>query len=217
MQIIREAHRYADAGLYVIPIRERDKRPAIKTGPEHMTAATISHGVIDAWWTAHPEWNVAIVCSPSKLVVVDIDGPEGEDTLNELVAMYGEPPATWEAHTARGRHLLYRWPEGRRIRTTVAGPKLDIRGAGSYIVAPPSIHPSGDTYTWTETEGPIAVAPHWLIAGRADQPAAEHRTERDGFHKGLPLDMVADIWDTAYERLRFAGLTEAAAALRAYR
>ena len=47
-------------------------------------------------------------------------------------------------------------------------PGLDTRSSGGYIVAPPSIHPSGRSYRWRPGHGPaeieIAAAPDWLIA-----------------------------------------------------
>ena len=166
MDTLSEALRYGEAGLHVIPIRARSKRPAIRTGPAHTDAATVDPLVIYDWFADRPDWNVAIVCTPSKLVVIDIDGPEGEVSLTKLTDMYGDPPATWEAETANGRHLLYRWPTNHPIPTFSADTKLDIRGAGSYIVAPPSTHPTGHIYRWTATGGPIPDAPRWLTDRR---------------------------------------------------
>ena len=42
---------------------------------------------------------------------------------------------------------------------------VDVRGDGGYVLAPPSIHPSGRAYAWSvDTAGAIAAAPDWLLA-----------------------------------------------------
>lgn len=44
------------------------------------------------------------------------------------------------------------------------GAGLDVRGDGGHIIAPPSIHPSGQPYTWRATGADsLAVAPDWLM------------------------------------------------------
>lgn len=41
-------------------------------------------------------------------------------------------------------------------------PGIDLRADGGYIVAPPSRHISGSSYSWLDSEIPIAQAPDWL-------------------------------------------------------
>ena len=76
----------------------------------------------------------------------------------------GALPATIEAITAKGRHLYFRQPE-QAIGNTVRrlGPGLDTRGDGGYVLAPPSVHPSGTLYAWGRTAGVFADAPGWLF------------------------------------------------------
>jgi len=49
---------------------------------------------------------------------------------------------------------------------------IDTRGLGGYVLAPPSIHPSGRAYAWSVDSGKsFATAPQWLldrINGRAN-------------------------------------------------
>ena len=79
-------------------------------------------------------------------------------------------PGTIEVITGAGRHLWFRTPAGRVIRNSVGkkssglGEGIDIRGAGGYVVVPPSIHPSGRKYEFSvDSANTVADAPAWLI------------------------------------------------------
>jgi len=39
---------------------------------------------------------------------------------------------------------------------------IDLRADGGYIVVPPSVHASGNHYSWLDPDVPIAPAPAWL-------------------------------------------------------
>jgi bifunctional DNA primase/polymerase-like protein len=93
-------------------------------------------------------------------VVVDIDGEEGAQQWAELNDMSFEgsfvlPDVRWVAMTGRGLHLWYATtvPTG----TIKLGAKLDLKGDGGYVAAPPSLHPDGHTYKWLRA--PSAEAP----------------------------------------------------------
>ena len=70
--------------------------------------------------------------------------------MRRLEATHGELPASVEVITARGRHLYFRTPEV-PVRNTASkiAPGIDTRGDGGYVLAPPSIHPSGRRYAWS--------------------------------------------------------------------
>src|SRR6201999_2576337 len=95
-------------------------------------------------------------------------------------------PTTPTAITGKGKHLYFRYPEGgignRANFAAIAG--FDLRGEGGYVVAPPSLHPSGSTYTWEiapeETE--LAEMPMWLqdiLSGTPTPPPASLTTPQD--------------------------------------
>jgi hypothetical protein len=149
-ELLAAALAYGKRGWPVFPCIERDKRPVFRGG---FHIATTNPATIDRWWRARP-YNIGLATGPvSGLWVVDVD--EGGE-------LDGLPP-TLEAETARGRHLYFAWPGGDLRNTAGAiGPHIDTRGAGGYVLAPPSTHPSGKTYRWAVTGEPIA-APAWLL------------------------------------------------------
>ena len=144
--LLSAAVEYADQGIAIMPCVERGKKPALeRTGKEH-AVATNDTDQIRQWWTRNPEYNIGIVCTANALAVIDIDGEVGVEWIRDNQMPM---PTTATAITARGFHYYYRWPEGMRISTCQIAPKLEIRGAGAYVIAPPSIHPDGDTYQWS--------------------------------------------------------------------
>jgi hypothetical protein len=171
--MIRTALALAAIGMAVFPCRCRDKRPATVNG---LKDATTDPEQITAWWTEQPDYNVAIATGAiSKIFVVDVDGPDAECELKRL-----ELPPTVEAITARGRHLYFKHPNV-LVRNTAGkiAPGIDTRGDGGYVLAPPSIHPSGALYRWAPNGArTAAAAPDRLIAkisertnGKATPPA----------------------------------------------
>lgn len=125
------------------------------------------------WWDPDPEIgypgaNIGIATgAPSGFFVLDIDGPEGEESLKALEEKHGPLPMTVQERTGGGgRHLLFKNPPNIDVRPKVRLlPGLDVRGNGSYIVVAPSKHISGSKYEWIVDpfHHEIAEAPEWLI------------------------------------------------------
>lgn len=187
---------YARHGFGVFPLGARSKVPLTEHG---CLDASRDEVTIRAWWDRWPSANVAIATGePSSGVwVLDVDGPEGEAALDELVRTHGELPSTVEARTSRGRHLYLRVPDGETLPRNSAKrlPKLDTRATGGYVVAPPSVHPDGSLYTWAEGRGPhamsVAVAPSWLLEAFASRrPSPAPSTPRE---PALPPSGARDI------------------------
>ena len=168
------ALRYAGWGWKVLPLHSSlpggcscgdpacsspGKHPCTRHGVHE---ASHRYEQIERWWTRWPQANVGILTG--RLVVLDLDGKTGHDTLTALQARAGCPlPATPWVQTARGRHLYF-LALGHDIGNSVGrlGPGLDVRGQRGYVVAPPSRHANGHTYRWHNLRDGIAPLPQWL-------------------------------------------------------
>jgi hypothetical protein len=154
---------YAEKGTAVLPLQPRGKTPATASGVKQATTDT---AIIERWWTSAPNMNVGIATgSRSGIFVLDVDDEAGEQSLRELERANGDLPETVEAITGKGRHIYFRLGDGDPIRNSVGtlGPGLDVRGDEGYVVAPPSIHPSGRRYEWSvDCAAEYADAPDWL-------------------------------------------------------
>jgi hypothetical protein len=192
--MLRSALTLARKGLHVFPCQPRDKRPATTNG---VKAATADLDMIRRWWQQDPQFNIAIATGkPSGIFVIDIDGIDAEGELRKLEAQHGTAlPPTIEIITARGRHAWFKMPNT-TIRNSAGklAPGLDIRATGGYVLAPPSVHPSGRRYEWSvDCASAIADAPNWLTeriadtngTGNGSKPPAEWRTLVQGINEGV--------------------------------
>jgi len=152
---------YASRGWPVLPLRGK-----VPSTPHGSKDATTETHVIREWFEMWPSANVGIATgSRSRLIVLDVDGSDGEESLEALEAEHGRLPDTLEARTGNsGRHLYFALPEEAVIRNSsgILGKRLDIRGEGGYVVAPPSVHPvTRQRYEWATVWSPACV-PEWL-------------------------------------------------------
>ena len=166
--MIRAAVTLAHKGLAVFPCWPQDKRPATANG---LKDASKDLDVIRKSWRVQPQANIAIATGAvSGVFVIDIDGLDAEIELRRLEAKHGELPATVEVITARGRHIYFQMPET-PVRNSAGkiAPGIDVRGDGGYVLAPPSVHPSGKRYEWSvDCASTFAPAPDWLLAKITD-------------------------------------------------
>jgi hypothetical protein len=157
---------YARRGFHVFPCWPRGKDPACAHGCRD---ATIDSNLIIGWWRGNPECNIGIATGKqSGIFVVDLDDADAESELRKIEQQNSALPPTVESITGKGRHLFFAWPN-RPIRNSVGAkggiaPGIDIRGQGGYVIAPPSIHPSGRAYAWSiDSASAFAAAPQWLL------------------------------------------------------
>ena len=149
---------YARAGWPVHPLACRGKAPIT---PHGVKEATNDPRRVEAWWQQWPEANIGLAI-PAGFLVVDIDAPEA---LGPLQAEDLTLPTTASATTGRGEHLWYSTGGASITNRVAVFPNIDIRAKGGFVVAPPSIHPSGALYEWRTPLDRTAIAecPEWLL------------------------------------------------------
>jgi hypothetical protein len=144
----------AAMGYHVFPCRSRTKVPLTARG---FKDATTDENQIREWWGRHPDANVAIACGESEIVVLDIDAKGGADPReiipelgldDYLIVWTGEAPEPCEKYPnslagARGAHVYF---AGQVATTKTSMEGVEVRGVGSYVMAPPSVHESGVPY-----------------------------------------------------------------------
>lgn len=132
-------------------------------------------------WFQNSDCNIGILTGAlSGLVVLDADTPE-----DAAYWLENYPRSPLMVETGRGGlHVYYRYPDYEvRNHTKVLGRRIDIRGEGGYVVAPPSRHPeTGRSYTWTSFGGDYSLEsiPFWdrdWIQPKATQTSTFSRRE----------------------------------------
>jgi hypothetical protein len=155
------------------------KHPLLNNG---VHGASTDEQIIQSWWAEADIANVG-VATGDDLFVLDIDTKnDGMKTLTQLEAQHGPLPMTPTVKTGSdGRHFYFRSPAGEKIgnRTGVAQ-GIDVRGDNGYVVAPPSLHASGQRYEWiVPPDVPLAEPPPWLVSMLCSRTAAAQPTKAD--------------------------------------
>lgn len=151
---------YHRRGWSVIPLRPRDKKPAMAWARFQQKQA--SKAEVATWNRQYPGANLGIVTGAvSGIIVLDVDDASAWDNL----FFEYDVPRTPTAQTGKGWHLYFAHPGGVVKNFARKLPGLDLRGDGGYVVAPPSVHPNGGAYQWeiSPDDTTLAPAPDWLL------------------------------------------------------
>jgi putative DNA primase/helicase len=146
----KAASEYASVyNIPVFPLWPKSKNPMTKRG---FLDASTSNSLVSEWWTNTPNANIGGVMG-NGYVCIDFDVDENGaynalDWLSDWESEHGKLPETATAITGRGgMHLFYRVDH--EIKKSENGDiHVDIRGAGSYAMLAPSVHPNGNTVYW---------------------------------------------------------------------
>jgi predicted P-loop ATPase len=135
----------------------------------------------------------------SGIIVLDFDTMAALEAMEEA----HELPATYMVKTPRGVHLYYRWPGFYFANTRgKLADKVDVRGDGGFVVAPGSLHKSGERYWATDPseEFPVADAPQWLLDWERNRHARS--TSGPGAGGGEPTDVATADGEEALEAFK---------------
>ena len=236
MNALGAAAAAARRGWAVFPCLPRDKRPAVDRWEARACADPER---VARYWPSDRH-NVGVACGPSRLVVIDLDTAEhggelpdnwripgvvnGLDVLAVLCERAGQPwPCTFTVRTPLGGwHLYFQAVSGREIRNSAgkAGPMIDVRGGGGYVLAAGSViderayadNPAGaaivkggKAYEIIDGSPPVPL-PEWLT-GLADPPRSTPESASINAARGLS-DRVAARFDSLIATVLSARVTQ---------
>lgn len=177
-------------GHHVIPVHA--------DGPRRKQPLT-AHGARDAsndpeqlatWAGQYPDALYAIVCGPSKLLIVDVDGGGGKDGAGSLANARVRIPGTfgYRSLSGYGRHYAYRAPDGavlspsqnHRLPDGRCLRWVDIRAGWSYAIPTQVVPPVAD----------LPAAPDWATTPAQTAPSLNARKFRGTLWTWM--DMTAD-------------------------
>ncbi len=191
-ELLDAAWSYIDLGLPVIALTGKSPNGTVHHhGLNEPFTRDTDRMVV---WTAfnHVRTTGVGIVIPFPYLVVDIDGEEG---ARAWMDDYSDIPDRWVAKTGRGLHLWYSHSEP--TGNGKLADKLDLKGQGGYVAAPPSLHESGVRYQWLAEpsldyppmEAPDALT-QWIAFREADRaraqvakarrPRQQHRMLEDG-------------------------------------
>jgi len=168
MTTLEAAQAYVAQGWSVIPLKTKDKRPLISWKEFQKRMATAEEL---AEWFDGTDNNVGIVTGKlSNLTIVDCDSEAAIQLFTDRCIEHDREDAldTYGVVTPKGRHFYYDFvPDSKNFQSCKEWPGIDLRSEDGYVVAPPSIHPSGAAYVLHgEPDALKRPAPLWLMAPR---------------------------------------------------
>lgn len=174
-------------GLIVIPTGGDDgKRPLITFPKQKFRPKTAQRMARE-----HENANIAILTGAGscRLTVVDIDDPA---LLPAMIARFGETPM--QVGTPKGGVHLYYQSSGERSVTGLDGLKVDVRGIGGIIVAPPSVRRCepfmGEAYRFVRGRWEDLRSLPALKSGSLSKPAGKPAGTLSGVETGNRNDQL---------------------------
>ena len=147
---------YRERGWAPIPLRARSKTPKLPKGHPFLNRKATD----EEFARFDFRHNVGLITGKLSGVIVLDDDDDGETLRKNGWHI----PPTPTVRTKRGNQFFFRCPEA-GFPTCGLATKVEVRGDGAYVAAPPSVHPSGTVYEWmiAPDEAELADPPQWLM------------------------------------------------------
>lgn len=154
-------NQYVDSGWSILPVKPEEKRPFMTNWLQYNTNRA-SRAIVENWFRSLSGAGVGVVTGKiSNMVVLDVES-YCKIPIEDLLKKY---PTHMVSRTGSGGyHLFYQYPSNVSKVSNRVGifEGADLRADGGFIVLPPTIHPSGNRYTWIE-RGPLGAFPKELL------------------------------------------------------
>ncbi|MEO1286381.1 MAG: bifunctional DNA primase/polymerase [Chloroflexota bacterium] len=149
----REAYALYDLGLNVLPqpIARKGGFPWKRLQYTRLSRNDRNYGLRHLF---AGECNLAIMCGQTSGNLFVIDCESLDSFHYHLSQMVERKIPIWAVQTARGGHIYLRAKNG-EVHNIESGILCDaeIKARNGYVLAPPSIHPSGTIYHWMTQQG----------------------------------------------------------------
>lgn len=160
------ALKYAELGYSILPLQENGKAPMTtdKFSSGFKTATKDKQLILDHW-EKYPNSNIGLKINKNLLILdIDVHDVNGFDSLETLVAHFGELPDTFTVTTPTGgRHYYFQLPDGVVVDRQINLFKgIDILTNG-YVVAVPSCTDKGKYKVLSGSITQLATCPAWLL------------------------------------------------------
>lgn len=176
LSLLDAALAYAEAGWYVLPTDPADaKNPGGVVHGKWQEKSSRDPRQIRRWWTANPDYGIALHCGRSGAGVFDFDG----HSLDEIAA-YGRSDIAEALTTAEAiqgtraegdrSHYIFLLPDDGKTYGNSAGAFMqfgEFRGKNGVIIAAPTPHPDAETKNGEYRQvkvGPVGPMPDVLRA-----------------------------------------------------
>jgi hypothetical protein len=184
---------YREEGWCILPQLPGAKKPKVRWKPFQEQLPTVKE--LEYWFARWPDAGLALILGPiSNLLVIDVDGPEAHAALLEHLGQEPLAPKALSGSRKPHRyHLYFRHPDLRtRAKKTPWHKKLEFRGKGGIVIAPPSMHKSGHRYEWAPGQSPADLpfpdVPPQVLA--ALQPPARPVARPSPVNVDVPVSIV---------------------------